>query len=76
MLKQRYFNRHVRSLDEFLKDVPEYVNEHQWSALRGIRNRGKTQGDISISTARIEFQNIIIYITTDSIQIFVANMCN
>ncbi|KAL6909851.1 hypothetical protein ACP4OV_001510 [Aristida adscensionis] len=35
-LKQQYFNPQDRSLDAILKDVPNNVNAHQWSALLGI----------------------------------------
>ncbi|XP_072147443.1 uncharacterized protein [Setaria viridis] len=35
-LKKQYFNPQERSLDAIMKDTPENVNEHQWSALVGI----------------------------------------
>ena len=35
-LRKQYFNPQERSLDEIMKDKPEDVNEHQWSALVGI----------------------------------------
>lgn len=35
-LKNKYFNRHERSLDEILKNVPKGVNAHQWEALIGM----------------------------------------
>ncbi|KAL6639399.1 hypothetical protein ACP70R_023129 [Stipagrostis hirtigluma subsp. patula] len=35
-LKQKYFNPDERPLDAILKDVPNGVNPHQWSALLGI----------------------------------------
>ncbi|KAG2633094.1 hypothetical protein PVAP13_2NG286203 [Panicum virgatum] len=35
-LRKQYFNPQERSLDEIMKDKPEDVNEHQWSAFVGI----------------------------------------